>query len=592
MVYFRCAAWAALAVVVAVPFAAAAPAPAPETPLAPVPADVLFAVQLRGFERSKDRLLAGVKATIPDFADKAKEQLEQAIKNALDGRELKGLSKDAPVFLVGTDNPLQIGTGKPPPVAFLLPVARYAEFRDGFLKEAERKELKSDKAGYEWALLDEVTVYFVDHGDGYAVVTPDKDLAERFTKKYDGLDRKLGKEAARRFTEADVALYLDVALFNKKLDEQIKQARKDLEQGLLGTNDKAELETIKKSLEIGFQAVADGTVLVATGELRPGGVALQATLDVAADSTTGALLKDAKPGPLPELGKMPAGQAQYIAAELRPALFKELGQTLFGTFADDEADTKKLKEATDQLLAAGPSLRVDCSGLPLKGLQVWQFEDPAKASAAFLKLAAAVPPGGTFQGGVLKARAQVKESAEKYAGFEFHRAYFIWDLDKVVDKQGVLGEEDRKRLAENMKGVLGESLTSFFGTDGKVFLHVYARDWAEAREMVDRYLNGHKPLGEVDAFKEVRKGLPAESTYLYVLDVPAYARVFIAAFEAAAPPGTPMIFTVPDKDKAAFLGLAVTARPRHVGVDVFVPAGTVTQICKIFFEKSVKGEGN
>src|SRR5947209_3935060 len=154
MVYFRRAAWAALvAVLAAAPFAPAAPAPAPATPLAPVPADVLFAVQLRGFERSKDRLLAGVKAAMPDFADKAREQLEQVLKTALDGRELKGLSKDAPLFLVGTDNPFQIGTGKPPPIAFLLPVARYAEFRDGFLKEAERKDLKSDKAGYEWAVL-------------------------------------------------------------------------------------------------------------------------------------------------------------------------------------------------------------------------------------------------------------------------------------------------------------------------------------------------------------------------------------------------------------------------------------------------------
>src|SRR5262249_43407119 len=158
--------WAALAaVVIAAPFAGAAPAPAPETPLAPVPSDVLFAVQLRGFERTKDRLLAGVKATLPDVADKARDQLEQAIKTALDGRELKGLSKDAPLFLVGTDNPFQFGTGKPPPFAFLLPVTKYGEFRDGFLKEEERKELKSEKAGYDWVVLNEVATYFVDHGD-------------------------------------------------------------------------------------------------------------------------------------------------------------------------------------------------------------------------------------------------------------------------------------------------------------------------------------------------------------------------------------------------------------------------------------------
>src|SRR5687768_7344087 len=70
-----------------------------QSPLAQVPAQAPVVIQARGLE-SKDRLLTMIQTAVPDLAPRAKAEIEKAIKKGLDERELKGLAKDGPVFLV------------------------------------------------------------------------------------------------------------------------------------------------------------------------------------------------------------------------------------------------------------------------------------------------------------------------------------------------------------------------------------------------------------------------------------------------------------------------------------------------------------
>src|SRR5262245_6750530 len=141
--WLRCTA-ALLTVLAAQGAALAAPVPTTpgESPLAVVPAQAPIVAQLRGVERTKDRLLALIKEALPEFAPAVSEQVENALKEGLEGRKLQGLDPAGPHFLAFLEMPTP-DTEKPV-AAVLARVTRYAQFRDGLLTDDERKSVKPD----------------------------------------------------------------------------------------------------------------------------------------------------------------------------------------------------------------------------------------------------------------------------------------------------------------------------------------------------------------------------------------------------------------------------------------------------------------
>src|SRR5438309_1587568 len=91
--------------------------------LALVPAKAPIVVQLRGWDRSVGRLKTFIKAALGDFSDQIINQLESGISQALEGRELKGLAKDGPIFLVFTEMPTK--ETEKPEMAVLVRVNNY-----------------------------------------------------------------------------------------------------------------------------------------------------------------------------------------------------------------------------------------------------------------------------------------------------------------------------------------------------------------------------------------------------------------------------------------------------------------------------------
>src|SRR5262249_21662505 len=161
-----------------VPSLSAAPAPeAVPASLTVVPADAPIVVKIQGVERTKDRLLAMIKTALPDLQPLIKVQLEGLMQNLPDGRQLKGLNPDAPIYVVFTELPDPAQAQ--PKMAFVVGVKKYDEFRDGVLTADEKKALKANAAGYESTTINDVTqVFFVDRSkDGWAVVATDRDVA-------------------------------------------------------------------------------------------------------------------------------------------------------------------------------------------------------------------------------------------------------------------------------------------------------------------------------------------------------------------------------------------------------------------------------
>jgi hypothetical protein len=590
----RWSAWGALTCALALTLpAAAAPVPGEQDkPLAQVPAKSAVVVQLKGFERTRERLNVLIKAALPDFADMAKEKMKEALDQALDGRKIDAVSKDGHVFVVFTQLPDP--NQNPPKMAILVPVKNYKEFRDGILKDDERKGIKADPLGYEIAQINGEAVYFVDRKNGYAAVTPDADVAATFVKKFDSIEGKLSKPLAKSLLAADVSAYVDMAAVNKEHGDAIKQAQAQLEQALDATPDKNTAEMVKRIYGPMFQAVSDSTAVLVSADFRPEGVLLHVETEVPADSKTNTLLKSWKTMPAAELAKLPAGSMVYTGLAYTPALMKELGPLAYGAVDPESDEGKAIKKLVGEMADANPRFMLSSSNVPSAGIAVSKYDNPAKAVDAQLRLFKGLKEGSMF-GAVLKSAPVIKENAQKHGGFDLASVSMKWDLEKTVEKQGAaLGDDQKKAMIENMKSLLGEGSNFWIGTDGKTVVQVTAKDWDEARALLDRLQKGEQTLGSSQAFKDTVKHLPAENSMLLLADVPQATEMIVKSVVTALqgfglgnqiPPGIekPSI-----KPKTSYVGLAVTLESGRGSLDVWLSATSINDVYKMYIEKLLK----
>jgi hypothetical protein len=190
------------------------------SPLAQVPADSPLVFYLHGAERTKDRVVALMKNALPDLAPKVEAQLNEWLKNGIvEGRlKLTGVPADGAIFVAFTEvlSPERRG---PPKMAFIIQVKDYATFRDGLLSEEERKNLKGNGRGVEMTHIKGGGDIFFVEKKGYAIVTPNEDAANEFTRARPGLDTTLDKAVAARLLAGDGALYVNVASIVKTYRE-------------------------------------------------------------------------------------------------------------------------------------------------------------------------------------------------------------------------------------------------------------------------------------------------------------------------------------------------------------------------------------
>jgi hypothetical protein len=581
-------------------------APADEdSPLAQIPAGSPIVVHLHGVERTKGRLYALIKSSVPDLAKLAESKIEEGIKKGLDGRELKGLAKDGPIFFAFTEMPKK--NENLPKMVFIVKVTNYAEFRDGFLKEDERKALKTNPGGFEETAIDNQPTFFVDRKN-YAIITLHKEIAEQFTKKQPGLDGKIDKALAEKLLDSDLGVYVDTvavrAAFGQEIKEFQDEMRKAFEEGVggigIGGANKNSIEMVKLVMDPAFQAFEDGQAFIFTAELRPEGLALHAQATVGADSKTNELLKAAKPTAMAELGLMPAGQVNYAAMHMAPAYLKKFGPYIYGVVHDpDSKEAKAILDAVEQIAASNPKFSLAGAGVPPKGLQAWIYEDPARAATSQLKLFESLKAGESYSTAALKEKPEIKPDAKKHRGFNLHYVSLTWDLEATAAKSlpmgaGGLPADFQMKMAEGMKKLVGEGSKMWFGSDGKSFVTITADDWESAQQMLDNYLDKKHNVGQDKAFTDARKQLPAEVTLLSLVDLPAYAAVMAEYLQSIIPDGTPFpvdALKPAVKGKSSYMGFSVTLQPQRGSADFWLPASAVTELFKMFGESIMKNIG-
>jgi hypothetical protein len=544
-----------------------------ESGLAVVPAKAPVVLYGHGVQRVQERLLALIKNAVPDRAEMAKAQMESSLKDVMKGRELKGLAKDGPVFLLMMELP-QSGDEKPASAA-IVRVTSFSDFRDGILTEEERKSVKKEE-GFESAQFAGNPIYFVNQGD-YAIVTIRKDTAEFFGKKHDGLDTKLVGDMGKRLLDSDLALYVNMESINEKFGEQIQGVKQMIPMFLQQAGDKVDAksaQTIKDVVDAIFQFQEDGKAFLVAADFRPEGLAVQFATRVGSDSKTDGFLKGSNPAALGDVGKFPKGQLMYCSVQLGSGLAHAY-QKLIGEAAGDEAKSA--------LTAAGPQGMSMGLGSLTQGVQVWQYQRPDKAVEANVKIFEAAAGGANFQSAPIKGKPELKRDAESYRDFKFTSVHMDWDFEKMAEQPG------GKNMVPIMKKLLGEGLNVWFGTDGKSYIQVSAPTWDAAKKQLDEYLDGKDPVSGDPEFSATRAQLPAETTLLGLIDGLPYISMLLDLAGPMLPMSLPPLKA--EKGKG-YIGVAVTLKPEHGTLDVWLPATFFKEIHKVAESLKERGEGS
>jgi hypothetical protein len=562
--------------------------PAQQPPLSTVPAKTPLLIQLHGWDRSMERMKATVKAGLPDFAPMITSNLENSLTGLLQGRELKALAKDGPVFVVFTELPNP--ETEVPEMAIVARVTNYVQFRDNLLKDDEKSELKAEKDGIESTKIDGKKVYFLSR-DEFAVVSPsEKTIKLLADKKMESMAGKLDQTGERELLDPDVAALVDVRALRKMYGDKINDAKTFLDQAIqqaqgFGGVDKDQIESAKKLFEGIFQIVDDADSLLASADFRPEGLMLRFHAHFGEKSKVNEFLKTMKPATLTGLGKLPVGQLTYTSSSGSFSLLQGVGGSFLGLGggSSDSKDSKAYQEAVEALNKLKVENTASSSDFPAAGLQVSQYADAAKAVELTLKMFQAMPENAAFAGTVVKGKPKIHADAKKVGELSLHSVELTWDLDKAVER---FPEELRDAMKESIKKMLGTESRMWFGSKGKLFVQVTAKDWEAASKILDSFLSGNSALGKEEGYAEARKALPAEASMITLIDA-GRAGYFIAQYGSEVLkniPGFPAQLLGEPKmpeGKPVFIGIAVTLKPQNGSLDIWLPASGVNAIIKV-----------
>ncbi len=578
--------WCAALTLVLSMVAAAAPVPVKvdysKTEL-PVPKDVIAVVHVNGVGAVRDRMGKLLEAALPAKAAKFKKDFDAALAESLNNRDLSALRSDGRLYVavLSLDG---VGQGTMP-IAALLPTDLKG-FRDKLLTADERKTYDIGKGGVATVELDGTESFVVELATlGYVAVSPNKATAELFAKKFDPLTGgMIGEPVASTVLGSDLSVYVNLDVVNDKYGDQIRGFR-DLLNNLLGMGgvpgvDPAQLDAAKVMVSGMFQAVEDGKGFGLGIEFRPDALAIRGEMSFRTDTESGRFLSSEKATPLKSLDSLPRGHAIYSASKIGPSVTKAL-LTLSKEFtvADDEK-AAELVTSYSNLFAEGAAEGAVTVGSGItRGLTAMSPKDPAKLAASYLAALRALPKGARYSNVPLKEQPAVKEADQTHAGFKLNKATLKLDFEAAVAD---LPDEDFKKSAiESMKNFVDETTTYWFGTDGKRYVQVVAKDWDTARKLLDEYLDAKETVGTDAAFQAVRKGLPTEATQVISVEVNATISGLGAAFKLmleAMPgfPGGEIPKLKPVKGQApAFVGAAVVLKPGSAGFAAVAPAAAV-----------------
>ena len=133
-----------------------------------------------------------------------------------------------------------------------------------------------------------------------------------------------------------------------------------------------------------------------------------------------------------------------------------------------------------------------------------------------------------------------------------------------------------------MKKLIGEEQKFWYGTDGATTVQVTAKDWSEAKKLLENYFSGKNTLTTEPGYELTRKQLPGAANMVILIDAgkAAYTVAQYVGEIVKNIPGLPGNLGEAKKPegKPAYVGLLLNLEPKHGAFDVFLPADGVKHI--------------
>lgn len=567
----------------------AEPIPAKKSPSVPtempVHAKSLIVVQLHGFDLVKDKATAFVKSAFPKDGEALAKTMNEGIVAAMEGRQLKSLTKEGRIYFVVhsfTDFDEN-------PFAFVVPVDDPKAFVAGTFPKEKVESREKAPGGYE-KIESEGETYYVIEKPNQVVIAGNDEIAKLYNGPFETLKSKfLGDAAAEAFFKSDASLFVNIEEINEQYGEQIKQFRQFFnllfEQGLPGGGpgmDKRQMELIKQLYGAAFQMLDDGKAVVLGGELTKEGAYVRLLGRFAPNSASAKLVGQEKPTPLAALGELPKGFANYSAWAFGPQMAKPFAKMVREIAAKegDEAGQAKLDAWSE--LAAGSTRTLLGANFDRAGVTLVQNPHSDKTVAAMVAAFQAVAEGAVFQNIPVKGKPAVAERDQTHREIAFHKISVTVDFEEAAK---MIPEEGRAAAIAAFKQYLPETTTFWVGAKGDQIVQVTAKDWTAAKVHLDAAWDKKTPSTGDASFKQTREALPAEVSFLTLLDATRtinFMGGYFGSIMSSMPgfvfggEGLPKLATV--KADPCYVGLALTLKGDSFAVTAFTPIKAVSLV--------------
>lgn len=561
--------------------------------LGSLPADMPIVLRVSGVEQATDDFVAMVRAMSPDTADAFGPQVKAAVSELTKSIGMGDQRSPALILLqppkVETivrevqDAQRQVEQGGLPksdyePRAVLVFATEDYKKALATLTDRRSVEPQAQQGGYDKVETDEGKTVFAIQKRGFAAITAHEDLIKEIAAgPRQSLAETIPATLRSILNEGDLGLYVDLAAIRARYGDQVEL----FENALM-----SQLEGLKEG---GFD-LGESTRLVAVelfeAARQARGVAAHADFTEAGLKTAGKVLMDPDyeatrkladlgAGTDVELAKLPKDAAYYSFGIVDP---ENTGAALFGQEVP-QAERRKLASylgldkvvaseafdrAEEQYKKAGRAEAVASFSIVesgTRGLCVISAEDPKALIDGTRELVAA------FKGQDVPFLKELnhQQDAQKYKGYTFDR------VDVTVDYQALIGQvekaanrlgsqvsdeveqgdvefddDDVRQIAEGIRTVLGQKLTTWIGTDGETVINVAAADWNEAQGRLDAYFKGDQGIGTTASYKKVRGQLPERASQYNFVNAPAAlkqlagrAREVSGAQDVKVPEGMP-----------------------------------------------------
>jgi hypothetical protein len=494
-------------------------APPESSWLKSVPAEADIVVHVRSLNAARDDLSAMIKAMSPSLAEQAVPALEQAVDRFT--QEMGKRAAETPFLALLRAVAPEGAEG--PPFAVIVQSDNYQGVLDSLA--GEKAQPKSEGEGVDSFQGRRGETIYATKGPGFVAFGPDRKLVAGIARPGENtLGGRISPEVAQRLLGGDVGVYVNVAALQERYGEVIDQVRQQfmaaLDQAGQQAGNAAVMDVAKEIYGGAFDAIKVAQDLAAHVDFDASGLNLSGEVTVKPGSKGAEALARAATGDAADLAKLPAGGSFYVYMNVDPAIFSRFQALGTSILYGGGPPSDELKAAMELQKEVGrvESIGVSSGEKGARRLDVMKAANPRKLVEATTAMMKAMKPAQDAPLNFIKD-VSFKPAAQRYRGYDFSEARIVLDLEKLARLQPAPGAADAMRSAFG-----GDTMLTWFGTDGKLVLSVSAKDWDEARGMIDAYLDGKNPVGDVAGFRGTRAKLPDQVTLLGLLSAQGIVR--------------------------------------------------------------------